>query len=131
LRFTNHGRRIANHVHIDLKQDFLNCLESTFKAQLEKQKGKECIIGIGQHYDLPIGSNEFRNNPNKALLSCHISYTDEHKSYCEGLDIDFDMYATFFSSKSDTELFLEEMKEQTKELQKISTEVKQVCSAEK
>lgn len=58
LRFTNHGKRIANHVSIQFEQGFIDCItEPGFKSLLEKQKSRECIIGIGQHYDLFFETN--------------------------------------------------------------------------
>lgn len=120
LRLTNHGKRIANHVNIQFEQSFLDSIiEPTFKSLLEKQRGRECIIGIGQCYELYFGTNEFRENSNKAPLSGRITYTDEVSSYSELFHIDFDTYATFFSVGRDIDDFLKEIKLQTKELKRI------------
>lgn len=121
LRFTNHGRRIANHVSIQLEQGFLDSIiEPTFKSLLEKQKGRECIIGIGQHYDLFFGTNKFRNNSDKAPIAVHLAYSNGEKTYSDDLHIDFDTYATFFSVNSDTDEMLKEMKTQAEELRGIN-----------
>lgn len=129
LRFTNYGRRIANHVSIQFEQGFIDSIiEPTFKSLLEKQKGRECIIGIGQHYDLFFGTNEFRDNPNKAPLAVHIVYSNGEKTYTDDLYIDFDTYATFFSVNSDTDVLLKEMKAQAKELKRISESLTSIAS---
>ena len=64
VRFVNHGKLTAQHVKIMLDEDFISSLpEQGFKDTLLKQREKECIIGVGQHYDLYIASNELRGNP--------------------------------------------------------------------
>lgn len=121
LRFTNHGKRIANHVNIQFGQDFVsNISEPNFKSLLGKQKDRECIIGIGQHYNIFFGTNKFRDNPNKAPLSVHITYSDSEKNYTDDLSIDFNTYAPFFSVNNDTDDLMKEIKRQTKELSRIS-----------
>ena len=121
LRLTNHGKRTANHVKIQFEEEFLiSIVEPDFRALLEKQKGRECIIGIGQHHDMYFGTNKFRDNPNKIALSGSITYTDSTEIYCDDFLIDFEKYTTFFSVNSDADDFLKEMKALTKELKKIS-----------
>ena len=129
LRFSNHGKRLANHVRIQLDQAFLDSLnEPSFKAALERTKGKECIIGIGQHYDLYFGTNKFRGNSEKTALSGQVTYQDGKHTYTETFNIDFDSYATFFSVNSDADDFLKEMKAQTKELKGIKEALQQLVA---
>lgn len=129
LRLTNHGRRIANHVIIQFEQAFIDSLtESSFKLQMERQKGRECIIGIGQHYDLFFGTNEFRNTPNKIPISGCITYSDEKEVYSDTLYIDFNTYVTFFSVNSDSDDLLKEIKSQSKELKKVSESLALIAS---
>lgn len=48
VRFINHGKQTAQHVKIMLAQEFIDSLpEPKFRDMLEKQKAKECIIGVG------------------------------------------------------------------------------------
>lgn len=69
-RFVNHGNMTAQRVKISLEQAFIDSLpEESFRNELERIKGKECIIGVGQHYDLFIGSNKLRGNPNMTQLT--------------------------------------------------------------
>ncbi|MBP3477345.1 MAG: hypothetical protein J6K48_13685 [Lachnospiraceae bacterium] len=127
LRLTNHGKRIANHVQIDLGQAFLDGLtETSFKEMLEKQKGKECIIGIGQHYDLFIGSNEYRKKEDKQPINGWISFSDGVNRYKEPLYIDFKNYATFFSVTTEGEELVTALKEQTKEIREIKATLAQI-----
>lgn len=130
LRFSNHGKRLANHVRIQLDQSFLDSLnEPSFRTRLEQSKDKECIIGIGQHYDLFFGTTTFRGNSEKAALSGQVSYQDGEHTYTEEFSIDFDSYATFFSVNSDADDFLEAMKAQTKALRDINETLQQLVAA--
>lgn len=53
LRFINHGKSTAQNVEIQLSDAFIDSLGSTnFAELLKKQKGKKCVIGVDQHYDL-------------------------------------------------------------------------------
>lgn len=55
----NHGKLTAQNVNIQLDQAFIDSLPNeNIRSMLNKQKDKKCIIGVGQHYDLYIGSNE-------------------------------------------------------------------------
>ena len=127
LRFSNHGKRLADHVRIQLDQAFLDSLnEPSFRTTLERVKGKECIIGIGQHYDLYFGTNKFRENTEKAALSGQVTYQDGNRTYTEAFSIDFDSYATFFSVNSAADDFLKEMRAQTKELKGIKEALQQL-----
>lgn len=125
LRFSNHGKRLANHVRIQFNQKFIDSInEPNFKNVLEQTKGKECIIGIGQHYDIFFGSNEFRRNPDKAAISGQITYTDGNNTYDESFDIDFNSYATIYSVDTDTDDLLKELKAHTRELKELKDAVK-------
>lgn len=127
LRFSNHGKRVANHVRIELDQAFLDSVtEPSFKKSLDKTKGKECIIGIGQHYDLFFGSNEFRKSNNKVALSGKVVYNDGKLTYTEPFSVDFDSYATIYSVNTDADDMLKEMKSQTRELKGIKDALKEL-----
>lgn len=127
LRFSNHGKRLADHVRIQLDQAFVDSLnEPSFRATLERTKGKECIIGIGQHYDLYFGTNKFRENTEKSALSGQVTYQDGSRTYTEAFSIDFDSYATFFSVNSAADDFLKEMRAQTKESKGIKEALQQL-----
>ena len=105
LRFVNHGRKIANHVSIELSQDFLNHLSNSesFKSRLEAQRNRRCIIGVGQHYDLFFGSNECRHKCKDLTIDGKVTYDNGNKNYEDKFLIDFSNYATFFTLASDIE----------------------------
>ena len=127
LRFSNHGKKVANHVRIELDQAFLDSVtEPSFKQALDKTKGKECIIGIGQHYDLFFGSNEFRKSNNKVALSGNVVYNDGKLTYTEPFSVDFDSYATIYSVNTDADDMLKELKVQTRELKGIKDALKEL-----
>lgn len=74
-RFINRGNLTAQHVRINLDRGFIDSIpEESIKQELERIKGKACIIGAGQHYDLYIGSSRLRGNPNMKPLTGTIEY---------------------------------------------------------
>ena len=129
LRLTNHGKRIANHVSICLSQEFIESIaEQNFKSELEKTKGKECIIGIGEHYELFFGTNEFRDNPNKIPISGYVTYSDIKERFRDEFFIDFKIYATAYAVDSDADDLLNAMKKQTQELKDIESVLARMAS---
>ena len=57
VRFVNHGNKTAQHVKIHLESVFIDSLpEQSIRKEKERIKERikerECIIGVGQHYDL-------------------------------------------------------------------------------
>ena len=126
IRFVNHGRFTAQHVSINLDDSFISSLpEIDFKRGLEKQRGKECIIGVGQHYDLYIGSNKMRGNSNWSPVTGEINYQSNGKSYTSPLYIDLENYMTFFSSTTDHDDILKAINDNTKALYEIGNKLNQ------
>ena len=120
VRFINHGQQTAQHVKIKLDQEFIESLpEGGFRNTLQKQKEKECIIGVGQHYDLYIGSNAMRGNPNMRPVTGDIYYDGCQNSYSEKVFIDLENYMTFFSSTTDNDDLLKAVKKNAEELKGI------------
>ena len=120
-RFVNRGNLSAQHVKINLDQEFIDSLpEESMKKELERIKGKECIIGAGQHYDLYIGSNKLRGNPNMKPLTGTIEYESQVKTYQSDLFVDLEHYMTFFSSTTDEEDLLKSVKRIGDELKGIT-----------
>ena len=119
-RFVNRGSLSAQHVKINLDQEFIDSLpEESMKKELERIKGKECIIGAGQNYDLYIGSNQLRGNPNMMPLTGTIEYKAQGETYQSDLYVDLENYMTFFSSTTDEEDLLKSMKKIGDELKGI------------
>ena len=59
MRFTNHGKRVASHVQIDLDKSFVNSIpKETFRVFLNKLRGEEFSLGIGQDYNIYFGAAE-------------------------------------------------------------------------
>ena len=117
VRFINHGRLTAQHVKIILEEEFIDSLpEPGFQDTLRKQRKKEFIIGVGQHYDLYIASNELRGNPNMKPVTGKLSYQDESGKYESDIYIDLENSATFFSSTSDDPM-VKELKNIKKEIE--------------
>ena len=96
-RFVYRGTLTAQHVKINFDQEFVYSLpEETMRRELERIKDKECIIGVGQHYDLYIGSNQLRGNTNMKPLTGTIEYESQGKTYQSDLFVDLEHYITFF-----------------------------------
>ena len=124
IRFVNHGRQTAQHVKIELDQEFIESLpEEAYKSILLKEKGKECIIGVGQHYDLYVGSNAMRDNPNMRPVTGNIYYDGYQNSYSDKVFIDLKNYMTFFSSTTDNDDLLKAVKKNAEELKGIRNEL--------
>ena len=124
IRFVNHGRQTAQHVKIELDREFIESLpEEVYKSTLLEQKGKECIIGVGQHYDLYIGSNAMRGNPNMRPVTGDIYYDGYQNSYSDKVFIDLKNYMTFFSSTTDNDDLLKAVKRNAEELKGIRNEL--------
>ena len=109
----------AQHVKIYFGQEFIDSLpEKSFRNELEKQKGRECIIGVGQHYDLFIGSNKLRGNPQMRPLTGTIEYEAQGQIYKSDIFVDLEHYMTFFSATTDEEDLLKSVKQISDELKK-------------
>lgn len=110
-RFVNRGSLTAQNVRINLDQVFVDSLpEESMKQGLGRIKNKECIIGAGQHYDLYIGSNQLRGNPNMKPLTGTIKYESQGKTYQSDIFVDLEHYMTFYSSTTDEEDLLKSVK---------------------
>lgn len=116
LRFINHGKCTAQHVQIKLDAAFIESIaERNFFDLLSKYNGKECTIGVGQHYDLFFGTNKYRENPNKVAATGTICYQSNGNTYQRDFFVDLENYATIFSVNSGQEDLLMKIKEQTSE----------------
>lgn len=125
LRFINHGRCTASQVKIIFDDAFINSIDEVkFSNLLKDQKGKTCIIGVGQHYDIFIGSNQYRKNAHKVPAKGVVSYITEGRQFESEFDIDLENYATIFSVNSEYEDLTHEIKRKTSELEDIKIELK-------
>lgn len=120
LRFVNRGKTTAQHVRIELEQEFIDSLsEESFQRTLTQIEGKECIIGVNQHYDLYIGSNALRGNQNIKPVKGSIIYNNRGNEFQEDFFLDLPQYMTFFSSTTDEEDLLKTIKAIEKDLKSI------------
>ena len=124
IRFINNGRVTAENVRINLAQEFIDSLtEPEYKSFLEKQKDKKCIIGVGQHYDLFIGSDKIRDNPNIKPIFGYVQYENEGNTYQSDIYIDVANYMTFFSTTTDYEKLINAINKNTTELKNIKQSI--------
>lgn len=128
LRFINHGKSTAQNVEIQLSDAFIDSLGSTnFAELLKKQKGKKCVIGVDQHYDLFFANHTYIHLPNKVPATGTVYYEDNGVNYQSEFDIDTEHYATIFFFESDEEKFLKEMKNQTAELKRMKESIRAIA----
>lgn len=120
LRFSNHGRKIAEHVLIDYDASFIESLSEPFKQIITSQRGKECIIGVGQHYDLFFGKNDIRGKKDLEPVKGEITYTNNGIKYTGSFNIDLKNYMTFYSIFSEEEDMIKALREQNRELKEIN-----------
>lgn len=128
VRFVNHGNMTAQRVKIKLEQSFIDSLpDETIKSALKELKNKECIIGVGQYYELFIGSNKLSGNPQMKPLIGTVEYAAQGETYSSDLFVDLKHYMTFYSTTTDEEELLKSMKNVSDELKNI----RQILSAQK
>lgn len=120
VRFVNRGEKTAQHVRINIEQSFIDSLpEESFQKELERLKGKECIIGVQQHYDLFIGSNKLRGHLNMKPLTGTVEYEAQGNFYKSHIFVDLEHYLTFYSTTTDEEDLLKSVKKISDELMGI------------
>lgn len=127
IRFVNHGRVTAQNVNVSFDQKFVDSLpEQLFKDLVQKQKDKTCVIGVGQHYDLYIGSNKLRENTNWEPATGKITFQAKGKTYESDIYIDIENYMTFFSTNTEQEDIIKQLKETKDALRLINNSIKSI-----
>lgn len=128
LRFTNHGKRVATNVQLQLDKDFIDSLmDLDFKEYLRKLDGKEFTLGIKQSYDIYFGrDNKFTDRLNKIPIQGTISYKDRNSPYIDSFYIDFSKYPSIFPVATEGEQLKEEMKKLNKSVSDIKSELKYI-----
>lgn len=127
LRFVNRGRCTAHQVEIIFEDSFIDSIkEEIFSDLLKKQRGKTCIIGIGQHYDVFIGSNEYRRNPHKVPAKGVVKYVSDGQPYETEFVVHLENYVTIFSVNSVQEDLANKIMKQTSVLKEIKGELKEI-----
>lgn len=124
LRFINHGKYTAQKVAIELDQGFINSLdEKPFQQQLDQLKGKTCVIGVGQHYDVFFGTERYRSNPNKVAAKGCIRYEGNGCTYESNFEIDLESYSAIFSVTTEQEQLRNKIEKQCSALKGIQKEL--------
>ena len=119
LRFTNHGTRTAEHVSFEFDPAFVDSLPDSFRKHVLGVKGKECVIGVGQHYDLFFANDEIRGKKDLAPASGVVTYQCCGREFSDSFSIDLLNYMTFYSVHSEEEDLLKAIKEHNRELKRI------------
>lgn len=124
IRFTNHGKHVAQHIHIQFTEAFTESLSKTEYAEaLSKLSQKECLLGVGQSIDVYFGGSEFKENRKKLPIEGKITYSDRHTQYEESFFIDFNNYSPVFTVDSSAEDIRREIEKQTQAIAEIRDEL--------
>jgi len=131
IRFINHGARTAYGFQFTFGEEFVNSLQPVYRRLITDQYGKESIIGVGQHYDVYIGGNEYIKLTEKLPIIGEMSYCYDTtdgiiKKYVEKINIDINNYMTIFSVDSDEEKLRGLLKKQNDILSDISKELEAI-----
>ena len=127
LRFSNHGKRIASNVQIKLDKAFLDSIiEPQFRDSLSSLDGRVFTLGIGQSYDIFLGTNAFRERRDKIPVQGTIEYKDRNSAYSEPFLIDFANYPPIFSVTTDNERAADIKKELNKNVASIAAELRHI-----
>ncbi len=97
LRFINHGRHTAYKTRIQISRDFIESLHENYRTLIKNEEGRECIIGVGQYYDLVIGGTELRTLQNLKIVSGRVSYEWNGNRYDEDFEVDVAHQMSFYS----------------------------------
>ena len=126
IRFVNYGKHTAQKVRIDLSEDFLESIKDfEMYYYIESQKGRECVIGVNQHYDLFFGSyNKYMQKKVKIPATGVVTYEYNSKRYKNDFCFDFENYMTIFSTDKYEDDLLNTLKNYNKQLEGLKKEVK-------
>lgn len=126
LRFTNHGNRTAEHVTFEFDPAFVDSLPDSFRKYVVDTKGKECVIGVGQHYDLILSNNELRGKKDLVPVKGVVTYQCCGREFSDTFSIDLLNYMTFYSVNSEEEDLLKAIKEHNLELKRIRVSLEKI-----
>ena len=125
LRFVNRGITTACNVHIIIDQEFIDSMPAgVYKDMLRKEQGRQCIIGVGQCYDLFVGYQELRTCDTLKPLKGKVLYYANEKAYSGDFYIDFKQYNTFYTTTTDEEKTMNAIQKMEKHLVDIEKAIR-------
>ena len=118
IRFVNNGSHTAYNLSISLNEESLSDIPNdVIRKELNRIKTTVRNLGVGQSYDIPIGTTKDEINFH---IRGKICYNGINASiYSDNFDIDCSNYAPFYSYKTDNDDFKEIYKNMNKELSLI------------
>lgn len=127
LHIENHGKRIANEVHISIPSNFIsNMPHPGFKKLIETFSSRVFTLGVGQSLYVCLGGpNDFKQLSTE-ILSLDIDYQDTASKYHESTVIDLTQYLGTILYESPAEDLYQEMKKVTKSLQSIDKSLQHI-----
>ena len=106
------------------KESKTDSLPDSFRKYVADTKGKECVIGVGQHYDLILSNNELRGKEDLVPAKGVVTYQCYGRKFSDTFSIDLLNYMTFYSVNSEEDL-LKAIKEHNLELKHIRVALEQ------
>ncbi len=131
LRIANQGNRIASNVRIHINDDFLDCLENKDRDNMVKLTQSTFSIGIGQKWYLLLDSHIYLDRLAQKNLELFVAYDDIQGHYEDHFSIAFGEYFWTIIYDSPTEDIFQEIKKQTKSLDKLTKEVDSIARSYK
>lgn len=118
LRLANNGSQTAYNLSISLNDESLSEIPNNIiREDLNRLKYTVRNLGVGQSYDIPIGTTK---DEIKFHLKGTICYNGINASiYCDDFDVDCSNYAPFYSYKSDNDDFKDILRSMNRELSLI------------
>ena len=127
LRFTNHGKSVANSVQLCLNSGFIDSLSTqSIKDSLTRLRGKNFVLGIGQSYDIFFGGEDFRDRASKVPIQGSITYCDRYGKYTDSFEVDFEKNPPIFTVTTDGEHIQQAAKELNKSISNIIKTLKKI-----
>ena len=132
LCIENHGKRIASNVNIAVSEEFIqNITDVSDKEHIRELCKASFTLGIGRSWYVGLGNHMQLDELSKAPLAVAISYEDSRSHYREQTSIDLKQYFWVLLYDSPTEDAYQEMRKQTKELEKFQKELHQLVISRK
>ena len=127
LHIQNHGKQIAQNVHISISERFINSVNrQSERERLEALSKSQFDIGIGQSWYCLLGSHLDLKSLSKEMLHIDVTYFDNIDNYTESTDIDLEQYLWSILYESPVEDIYQEIKKQVQYMENIKHSISKI-----
>ena len=120
LCIENHGKQVANHVKVQISNEFVdNMTDNGSKELVRKLCEASFTLGIGRKWYVCLGSHLELGQLSKVPLTVDISYSDRNGEYKETTSIDLSQYFWSIMYDSPAEDAKQELAKMSKAMQSI------------